>query len=112
MNAGKHEARKVGRRTAGRVPYGYRRTSEGQLRVVESEAEVVRTIFAKARSGIGPGSIATELNAQQIPRPTGRPWNFEAVRYILRNQLYAGEMHGIKGAQPAIVSRRLWNQVQ
>lgn len=47
-----------------------------------------------------------------MPRLTEKPWNFEAVKYILRNPLYAGELHRIKNAQPAIVSRRTWNQVQ
>lgn len=112
MNAGKHEARKAGRRTDGRIPYGYRRTSTHQLAIVDAEAAVVRRIFDGARKGLGPGRIATQLNHDSIPGPTGKPWNFETVKYILRNPLYAGELHGVKRAQPAIISRRAWNEAQ
>ena len=42
MNAGKHEARKAGRRTDGRIPYGYRRTSSCQLAIVDSQAGKAR----------------------------------------------------------------------
>ena len=39
---------------------------------------------------------------------TGR----QTVGNIIRNPVYAGELHGVKKAQPAIVSRRAWNEAQ
>ena len=34
------------------------------------------------------------------------------MAHLLRNPVYAGELHGVKGAQPAIVTRRVWNWAQ
>jgi site-specific DNA recombinase len=111
MRAGKTEARKVGKRTEGRIPYGYI-VRVGKLEIDEAQAAVVRTIFDRAREGLGPGPIARRLNAESIPGPTGKPWNRQTMTNILRNPVYSGELHGVKRAQPAIVSRRIWNEVQ
>lgn len=112
LKAGKAEGRKLGRAVDGYAPYGYRRsTTAGRLEVVEEQAATVRRIFADAKAGKGPGPIARRLRAEGIPGPRG-PWSRQTVTNVLRNPLYAGELHGVKGAQPAIVSRRLFNAVQ
>jgi site-specific DNA recombinase len=112
MKAGKVESRKLGRHTDGLPPYGYRQSNSGRFEVDEDQAAVVRSIFDRAKEGLGPGPIARRLNAYGIPGPTGRPWSRQTVGNIIRNPVYAGELHGLKKAQPAIVSRRLWNAVQ
>ncbi len=113
ISAGKAAGRREGRRVAGTVPFAYRRGREpGRLEVDAGEADVVRSMFAKARRGVGPGTIATELNAEGVPGPKGRAWQRQTVTNLLRNPLYAGELHGVKNAQPAIVSRRAWNAAQ
>jgi hypothetical protein len=44
---------------------------------------------------------------------TEQPYEAERVlQELLRNTLYAGELHGVKRAQPAIVNRRVWNEAQ
>jgi site-specific DNA recombinase len=112
MRAGKVEARKIGRRAEGRTPFGYRQAVSGRLEVDEAQAAVVHTIFTLAREGHGPGPIARRLNAYGTLGPTGKPWNRQTIANIIRNPVYAGELHGVKKAQPAIVSRQAWNQAQ
>jgi DNA invertase Pin-like site-specific DNA recombinase len=111
MRAGKEQARKVGRAVSGYAPYGYRTGSSGRFGVVPEQAETVRRIFGMAKEGLGPGPIARRLNAEGVPGPRG-PWGRQTITNMLRNPLYAGELHGVKTAQPAIVSRRLFNAAQ
>ncbi len=112
MKAGKVESRKLGRHTDGLPPYGYRQGTSGRFEVDDDQAAVVRGIFSRAREGLGPGPIARRLNAEGIPGPTGRPWSRQTVGNIICNPVYAGELHGVKKAQPALVSRRVWNAAQ
>jgi hypothetical protein len=79
------------------------------LQIDPERAPIVRRISSHARDGDGPGRIARRLNHEQIPGPTGKGWNWQTVTNILRNPVYYGELHGIRGAQPAIISRRHWN---
>jgi site-specific DNA recombinase len=112
LSAGRAMGKKQGHHVGGRIAYGYRRAGAGRLEVDDERAEVVRSIFQMAKEGLGPGPTARRLNAYGIPGPTGKPWGRQTVTDILRNPLYAGELHGIKRAQPAIVSRRTWNEAQ
>jgi hypothetical protein len=95
-------------------PYGYRSApaADGKgwtLEPVDETAAVVRRIFADATEGDTPGRIADALNRDSIPGPRGGTWNRTAVSAIIENVAYAGERYGMKGAHPAIVSRRVWN---
>jgi len=108
IRAGKAEKRKRGGSIGGTIPYGYR-SEGGRLVPVDVLAEVVRRMFEDARDGDSPGRIARSLNADEIPSPSGRPWNRQTVRNIIENPLYAGERYGVKRAHEPIVSRRLWN---
>ena len=73
--------------------YGYRRSSDGKdLIIVESEAEVVRMIYAMKESGMGYKRIIKELAIRNIPSPEGRPlWSQKTICRILRNEKYKGE---------------------
>lgn len=112
LKAGKAQRRRQGRHVDGKIPYGYQSSGVGTLEVDDTTASVVRSIFSRAREGLGPGPIARRLNAECIQGPTGKSWNRQTVTNILRNPLYAGELHGVKKAQPGIVSRRVWNEAQ
>jgi DNA invertase Pin-like site-specific DNA recombinase len=112
MSAGKAAGKRQGRHVTGWIPFGYRPAGGGLLEVDNEQAEVVRSIFAMAREGLGPGPIARRLTAYGTPGPTGKPWGRQTVRNLIGNALYAGELHGVKRAQPAIVSRRVWNEAQ
>jgi len=83
--------------TGGRV-FGYRNERNGTgyvHRVIdETEARIVRRIFAAYAEGDGLGRIAKRLNADGVPAPrvgTGS-WAPTAVREILRRPLYAGRV--------------------
>jgi hypothetical protein len=106
----------MGRHAVGRCPYGYlsadKTDSRGTLRIDPERAPVVKRIFTLARDGDGPSRIARRLNHEGVPGPTGKGWNRQTVTNLVRNTVYAGEMHSVRGAQPAIVSRRLWNAAQ
>jgi site-specific DNA recombinase len=113
MRAGKSQGRNVGRHVDGKPPFGYRAGIEpGALEIDEAQAGIVRWMFDVARRGSGPRPIARQLNAEGSSGPTGRLWNRQTVTNILRNPVYCGELHGVKGAQPPVVSRRVWNQAQ
>ena len=53
-----------------------------------------------------PARIARILNQERIPAARGKTWHRQGVENILDNPVYAGELHGVKRAQPAIVSRQ------
>lgn len=71
-------------------PYGYR-LEDGQLKIEETEAAVVRRIFEMRLSGMGQVAITQELNRQGIHPRDGKPWTVYRVRYILSNERYIGD---------------------
>jgi site-specific DNA recombinase len=95
-------------RSAGGISYGYR--VSGQVRadgsaptglrlIEETEAAVVRRVFADYVGGLSPRKIARALNNANIPGPRRGRWtaslilgNASRETGILRNRLYAGEL--------------------
>ena len=96
---------KAGHVTGGRV-FGYSnvevlgldgKRSHVQRQVLESDAVVVRRIFALCADGYGYPRIARTLNDDNAPAPTsqrGRPkgWAPSSVREVLFRPLYRGEV--------------------
>lgn len=111
VRSGKAVRKAEGRFVHGAVPYGYR-LEDGELRVDQERADVVRRIFLDASEGATPGRIATMLSAEGIPGPRRGPWNRITVGTMLRNRTYLGELHGVKKAHEPIVSARRFNVVQ
>ena len=74
-----------------RVPYGYKKV-DGALVIEEKQAEVVRRIFSMYLSGTGAKAIAVQLNADNIPSPTGTQWNNVTILKILRQEKYIGDI--------------------
>ena len=72
------------------APYGYR-LEDGQLKIEETEATVVRRIFEMRLSGMGQVAITQELNRKRIQPRAGKPWTVYRVRYILSNERYIGD---------------------
>ena len=115
--AGRAKRKAQGRHVQGTAPYGYRSApaaNGGRTLVPVTEGspspiDVVRRIFAAAKAGSTPGRIATDLNTDAIPGPTGKRWNRQTIRNVIENPAYAGERHGVKNAHEPIVSRRLFN---
>lgn len=77
---------------ANRICYGYT-SVDGELAINETEAMVVRFIFERYLSGDSFGKIATALEKQGIPTPTGKSkWNREAISKLLSNEKYTGSV--------------------
>lgn len=72
------------------LPFGYC-VQNGQIRVAEPEANVVRTVFQRYAEGLSYGRLAEELNRQDIPYTTGKRWNKNMVARILQDKRYMGD---------------------
>lgn len=109
----------------------------GTPRVVESEAKIVRMIYALFLDGKTPSGIASTLTRQRIPSPAGRPtWTSSTVTSILSNEKYKGDAllqkrftvdflskkmkrnegevpsYYVRNSHPAIVSEEVFDMVQ
>ena len=69
------------------APFGYRFDEHHRLEVVEREARIVRELFAMRRGGASLGAIVDLLESR-----TGRRSSRTAMRYLLRNRAYLGEL--------------------
>lgn len=90
----------------GQVPFGYQKSStvKNGVEVNQKEAEVVRYIFSLAGQGRSSVQIAKQLYKEGIPAIQEFPgrkrecnrgtytWSYSAVRRILSNRFYLGEM--------------------
>ncbi len=94
-------------RNAGGRAYGYKPVpgAPGKLTIVDSEAAIVRRIFADYVAGKSPRAIAGELNAEGVPPPRGDYW---AAVTINGNRKRG---HGIL-LNPLYVGRLVWNRVR
>ncbi len=78
---------------AQRKCYGYDVGADGTLVVNPNEASIVRWIFDRYLSGDSLGKIATGLEMQSVPSPTGRPkWSREAISKLISNEKYTGRV--------------------
>lgn len=81
----------------GMSPFGYEK-QESQLIPIEREAEIVRYIYSSFLVGVGTVQIAEELN-RRYPKENGT-WYVSAVRRILMNEKYIGDVHHQKNFTP------------
>lgn len=78
---------------AKRKCYGYTVGSDGELVVNPDEAQVIYWIFERYLAGDSLGKIASGLERQGIPSPTGKPkWSREAINKLLSNEKYTGRV--------------------
>lgn len=115
---------------------GYRYDKNGQLRIVEEEAKIIRLIFDMYINGITQRCIAETLMEHGYKTSLGSPiWNPKKVQIILINEKYAGDCllhkeyndystrsrrvitnrgekdsYYVKDGHPAIISREVWNK--
>src|ERR1700733_3669395 len=94
----RHKAQQGLVNVLGGAPYGYRYikksdNAEAYYEVNETEAEVVRTMFAAyTQQGLSINAIARLLNERQIPTRTAKTrWERSTVWGILRNPAYQGK---------------------
>jgi len=88
----------LGRPTC-RCPYGFRkkpheRGEAHEWEVFEPEAKMVRFAFNLAKARVPWKDIAKRLNVEQkkYPEAKQRNWNTQSVTYMLRNEVYMGDV--------------------
>ncbi len=116
---------------------GFDKAEDGQLKINEEQAAVVRRIFREYLHGWGEAEIAERLRKEDIPGVTGEAaWSSVTVRRMLSNEKYKGDLimqkyytvsfltkelavnegkldkYEVKDAHEAIVSRQEWEAVQ
>ena len=111
----------------GRTPYGYEAGSDGILKPVPEEAEIVKEIFniyagpwhaegSKPLGGPGLRAIARSLNERGLLTRTGRPWSALAISGILKNRTYLGTYtrYGVRiaGSHESLVDREIFNRTE
>ena len=103
----------------GQVPFGYAksRTEKNTVIVNEKEAVIVHRIFSLAEQGMGATQIARELIREKTPtitqmrHPNWKParenhaWSSTAVRALLNNRFYLGEMAYGKSVRKSVGSK-------
>lgn len=103
----------------GQVPFGYQKSKQQKnvVEINEKEAEIVRYIFTLAEQGKESGEIAKLLHEKQIPtisqmrnqKPSegkGYLWSRTAVRNMLNNRFYIGEMSYGKSIREHVGSKK------
>lgn len=93
---GRRKVAEHGKLPSGPAPYGYRREN-GDLSIIPEEAEVVRYIYKLRRKGLGAKAIAKQLDRENMPTRSGRPWSFATVAKILDQPLYHGTLDVLFG---------------
>ena len=74
------------------VMLGYKLNSDDVFEIIPEEAEIVRMIFEDYLNGMGQNMIANKLNKQGIRTKFGNEWDHAAVRRILQNEKYCGDL--------------------
>jgi site-specific DNA recombinase len=120
----------------GMAPYGYLKkkimdgeVSRNKLEPDPTASPVVKRIYRLADEGMGCKEIAKLLNKEDYVTASGVPWTKTAVRYLLANEVYMGDIlwnrEGgkidrlgarkpvvkVENAHPALVSRELFYRV-
>ena len=115
---------------------GYDTDEDGNMIIIENEAQIVRIIYKSFIQGVHPKLIATRLNGFGMTTVLGNVWTSNAVRNILRNEKYCGdvlmqktitidylthaskinegeaEQYYIADHHDPIVSREIWDKAQ
>ena len=90
--------------------WGYRYDSEGNVQIIEKEAEIIRRIYHDFASGMTPRAIAEELNDLRIPTKCGADcWYPGVISSILTNEKYMGDMLLQKTFKPDFLSKQRKN---
>ena len=73
--------------------YGYKLKADGKLVIDKKRAPVVVRIFKLTIAGRSAADVATALNADGIPSPSGGRWSRGSISALLKRRAYIGEVH-------------------
>lgn len=79
-------------------PFGYC-MRDGQIQIMNHEAEIVRVVFTSHAEGNSYKTLTDMLNGQDVPYFPGKPWNKNMVARILQDKRYRGD-----NSYPAIIA--------
>jgi DNA invertase Pin-like site-specific DNA recombinase len=112
----KAELAESGAYGGGTRPFGYRVVNK-QLRIDESEADLVREAAQRLIDGESLGLVCREWNEAGVRTPRGNPWRVGSLREMLIGPRVAGlrqhrgEIIG-DAAAPALLDRETWNELR
>lgn len=116
--------------------YGFTKTRNGCLEIVEHEAVVVRRVYQMYLDGFGYYQIADKLNIDGVGTVWNKKWTGTGISKMLKNEKYKGDVRTSKSysadhltgrkvinrgevpslyyenTHPAIVDRDIWDCVQ
>lgn len=111
------ERAKKGVRHFAARPYGYERV-DGEIRIVESEAAVLREAVNRFIAGESWYGIARDFTQRGIVGLSGRPFSYQNLRLRASNpalagvRTYLGDVVTEEGNWPAIVDKVTWERFQ
>ena len=73
------------------TPLGYKRDSNGYLKIIKNEAKLVQEIFHKYIKMKSMPQLAFLLNKRGIKTKRGKKWSAAAIKTILTNEIYIGK---------------------
>ncbi len=91
---GKRQAMREGKATiAYKKLYAYEKGEDGKPKIIPDQAQVVRSIYRQYLSGASLRMIKDRLEAEHIPNVAEGPqWTLSAIRSILTNEKYRGDV--------------------
>ena len=108
---------KAGERSFSGRPFGYERV-DGEIRVVEPEAAIIRESVNRIIGGESWYSIAKDFKARGIVSVSGKPFSYQNLTLRVNNpasagiRLYLGDVVNEEGNWPAIIDRHTWDRFQ
>ena len=88
--------------------YAYEKGEDGKPKIIQEQADVVRSIYDQYLSGASLRMIKDRLEAEQIPNVTGgSQWTITAIRSILTNEKYCGDVLLQKTYSSDCISRKV-----
>lgn len=108
IRAGKKYAMQRGEATIQyRHLYAYERGADNKPKIIPEQATIVREIYDRFLRGASIRMIRDELQQRQIPNAAGSPdWTSKAVRSILTNEKYVGDVLMQKTFRQDCISRK------
>lgn len=90
VNAHRHRQTRGGRVMLTNQVFGFEKLPDGNVRVIEAEAEIIRHIFQYCATGYGSRAIANILKNDGVRSKRGKDMTPATIRRMIRNPLYKG----------------------